>query len=445
MPQPALPRIKPRSTHTDIRAALPLTSCAWPLEKGSADSELRDEAQLQQALINSSPDCGDDWRWPKRPVIFISDPHADAEAFEASLVASGGVQLEESAGSARFELTRQGRQAEFIIGGDCLDKGPSNLQMLRSLKRLYDTGARVTLLAGNHDLRLLMGLLSMQQTRHTGNEHLFARMGKKVIPLFREVFDAHPQRNWLKGVPDADACRTLLLPKDDWFERFPDHARGILTEAGIARELKKMRSKADSFERHCLAAGLDIRTVYGVARHCQRLFLQPKGEFHWFFKRMQLVRRSGSFLFLHAGLDDGMSRRIAEHGLKDVNKRFRKALRKDLFSFYYSSLANTFRTKYRAADLPLTNDGVEQIHSCGVRVLVHGHINRTRGQRLALRQGLLHVEGDITLDRNSRQQEGLRGYGCGATIIDPRRHILGISNDYPFAKVFRPDTFNPAR
>ncbi len=443
MSRTLLPTIKDLPSHAGIRSTLPPASCVWPLEKGSADSRLRDDEMRQQALIDPYP--ADDWRWPKRPVIFISDTHADAEAFEASLVASGGVQLSDTPGQGRFKLTKQGKKAEFIIGGDCLDKGPSNLQMLRSLKRLYDLGARVTLLAGNHDLRLMMGLLAMQQKRHTGNEHLFARMGKKVIPLFREVFDSWPERNWLKGVPDADTCRSLLLPADDWFERFPGHAEGILTEAGVARELKKMRSKASSFERHCLNAGMDIRTVYAVAKHCQRLFLHPKGEFYWFFKKMQLVRRTGSFLFLHAGLDDVMSRDIAERGLKKVNKRFRKALHKDLFSFYYSSLANTFRTKYRAADLPLSDAGVQQIHGCGVRALVHGHINRTRGQRLALRQGLLHVEADITLDRNSRRQEGLRGVGCGATIIDPGRHIIGISNDYPFAKVFRPAPLNPAR
>ncbi|MBP0047254.1 metallophosphoesterase [Marinobacterium sp. AK62] len=440
MPRPALPTIKSRPEHADIRARLPLTCCDWPLEKGSADSSLRN---LTSPSANLQLD--DDWHWPRRPVIFISDPHADPQAFEASLVASGGVKLKDTAGSGHFTLTKAGRKAEFIIGGDCLDKGPSNLQMLRSLKRLYDTGASVTLLAGNHDLRLMMGLRSMQQKRHTGNAHLFARMGKKVIPLFREVLDAEPGRNWLKGVPDADTCRKRLLPGEDWFERFPDHARGILTEAGIARELKKMRSKADSFERHCEAAGMDIRTVYAVARHCQKLFLKPRGEFYWFFKRMQLVRKRGSFLFLHAGLDDAMGALIARRGLKTVNKRFRKALKGDLFSFYYSSLANTFRTKYRAADLPLTEAGVEAVQSSGIRALVHGHINRTRGQRLALQQGLLHLEADITLDRHSRRQEGLRGVGCGATIIHPKRHILGISNDYPFAKVFRPETFNAAR
>lgn len=443
MPNTFLPTIKDLPTHARIRAALPPASCNWPLEKGSADCRLRDDEVRHKALIDPYPAA--DWQWPRHPVIFISDTHADAEAFEASLVASGGVQLKGAPGHGQFKLTKAGRKAEFIIGGDCLDKGPSNLQMLRSLKQLYKLGARVTLLAGNHDLRLMMGLLSMQQQRHTGNEHMFTRMGKKVIPLFREVFDTHPERDWLKDAPDADSCRKLLLPSDDWFERFPAHAEGVLTEAGIAREMKKMRSKADSFERHCLSAGLDIRTVYAVAQYCQELFLHPKGEFYWFFKKMQLVRRTGSFLFLHAGLDDVMSHDLAKAGLKKINKRFRKALHKDLFTFYYSSIANTFRTKYRAADLPLSDTGVRQIHDSGVRALVHGHINRTRGQRLALRQGLLHVEADITLDRNSRRQEGLRGVGCGATIIHPGRRIIGISNDYPFAKVFRPETLNPER
>ncbi|MCK5666196.1 MAG: hypothetical protein KAI17_22050, partial [Thiotrichaceae bacterium] len=34
----------------------------------------------------------DSWIWPKRTVYFFSDMHADADAFIASLVASGGVE-----------------------------------------------------------------------------------------------------------------------------------------------------------------------------------------------------------------------------------------------------------------------------------------------------------------------------------------------------------------
>jgi hypothetical protein len=83
---------------------------------------------------------------------------------------------------------------------------------------------------------------------------------------------------------------------------------------------------------------------------------------------------------------------------------------------------------------------VEQAYRRGIHTIVHGHRNITRGQRLMLRRGMVHVESDITMDRNSRRKEGLDGYGVGVTIVD-RKRIIGISTDYPHAKVFEPKKY----
>jgi len=42
------------------------------------------------------------------------------------------------------------------------------------------------------------------------------------------------------------------------------------------------------------------------------------------------------------------------------------------------------------------------------------------------------------MDRNTRKKEGLDGYGAGVTIIRPTGEIMGISTDFPYAKVFDP-------
>jgi hypothetical protein len=60
---------------------------------------------------------------------------------------------------------------------------------------------------------------------------------------------------------------------------------------------------------------------------------------------------------------------------------------------------------------------------------------------LRLRRGMLHIECDITLDRHSRRKEGLKGPGAGVTIIRPEGKVLGISTDYPHAKLFDPQAF----
>ncbi|MGD8558707.1 MAG: metallophosphoesterase, partial [Gammaproteobacteria bacterium] len=77
----------------------------------------------------------------------------------------------------------------------------------------------------------------------------------------------------------------------------------------------------------------------------------------------------------------------------------------------------------------------------GVHAVVHGHRNRTNGQRIMLRQGMIHIESDMTMDRNSRKKEGLDGYGVGVTIVRPEGHVIGISTDYPYAKVFEPELY----
>ncbi|MDN3553259.1 metallophosphoesterase [Halomonas almeriensis] len=409
----------------DLSHPLPARAEAWTPDGAPA--------RLQQTLAGNAAS------WPKRRVFFISDPHADAEAFEASLVASGGVSKTGS-GLGDFTLTGPGRKGRFIIGGDCLDKGPSNLAMLRSLQQLIDSGARVTLLAGNHDMRLLMGLMALERLRSPRTEHLFVRMGHKVIPLLQEVHAEYldDRADALSGIPSNKVCRRRLFPRDSWFETFPAQAESVMPEGAIDKELARLRKKVGHFEAACSRAGLSLRQVYAAALKLRELFLHPKGEFAWFFQRMCLAHREGAFLFVHAGLDDRVAGIIATEGVAGLNRRFDRALVEDPCGFYYGALANTLRTKYRRVDFPLTEPGVASLHKQGLHVVVHGHINLTRGQQWRVRSGMLHLDGDITLDRHSRRKEGLSGPGMGATLIHPAGQVIAISSDYPHARVFDP-------
>ena len=426
--------------HRWIREGLPTAAEPWQSgRRQSLDKDRANHHALAEVLreaVRHSP-----WKWPRRPVFFFADPHADAEAFVASLVASGGVR-KTGPGDTDIELTGPGRKAVFVIGGDCLDKGPSNLKLLRAIRRLMDTGARVKLLAGNHDVRLLMGIRAMGLKRDTRTEHLFVRMGPKVVPLLKEIHGEYlGGRHALRGVPGKRDCRRRLYPSAGWFKAFPREAGWLMPEQTIERELVRMRRKVDSFEGACSDAGLSLRDVYATACKCRELFLEPEGEFAWFFRDMQLAYREGSFLFIHAGLDDRITTVIEERSIGYLNRLFRRQIKHDLFEFYYGPLANTMRTKYRDVDMPLTRNGVMRAYRQGVHAVVHGHRNRTRGQRIMLRQGMIHIESDITMDRNSREKQGLDGYGVGVTIVRPEGQIIGISTDYPYAKVFEPENY----
>ncbi len=428
-----LPRYKGQKW---IAAQLPQQPQSWQLgrfhstDKDNHDSLLSEELKH---LLRQNP-----WRWPKRPIFFFSDLHADTDAFLASLVASGGIKKTGRA-DKDFKLTKIGRRARFIIGGDCFDKGESNLRLLRCVRLLIDSGARVHILAGNHDIRVKLGMRSVNLSKDPKNEHFFIRMGSKAVPLLKEIQQEYLQgKNALKGIPDEAECRRRLYPSDSWFDEFPTVAIWMMPEKTINKEIKRLREKISQFEHDCKKEGLCLRMVYAATLKWQQLFLEPKGEFYWYFKKMSLMLKKGSFLFVHAGLDDRIASMINKRGLKKLNGEFKQNINEELFEFYYSPLANTIRTKYREVDMPLSKHGVRLINEKGIYALVHGHKNMRYGQRIMLRKGMVNFECDASVDLNTRSRENLGGNGAAVTIFRPEGVVLGISTDYPYIKVFEP-------
>lgn len=416
---------------------LPRECAAWPLSEphsgGGTPTCLRDmHHSLRTAAAHGR------WHWPERPVVFISDPHADAESFLRSLAAAGTIRRI-GRGPRDFTLTGFGRRARIVVGGDCLDKGPSNLDMLDALAALFASGAEVHLLAGNHDLRLMLAVQALTGPRCPLTEHLFVRMGRKTVPLLREVWDRFPAAALVEDLPDETACRAHIFPGPDWEARFPGRAAAHLSRKAIDKELTRLRSKQGQFDTEVAKAGMTMRMVYAAALMCRSLFLTPDGPYAWFYARMDMIHQCGSLLFVHAGLDDAMCALLAEGGPGAVNARFRAEARQDPFAFYFGPVANLVRTKYRETDKHLSATGVQKLHARGIKMVVQGHVNNHRGQRLLAKRGLLHLEGDVTLDRASRLLEGLPGIGAGATLIHPSGDIVGLSADYPAAKHFNPE------
>lgn len=424
-----------------ISPVLPGESEPWPLGNQRSTAKEKGQRSSSERLLGESL-RKTVWRWPKRRLFFFSDLHADADAFIASLVASGGVRKTGDRDSD-LKLTHAGRKANFVIGGDCFDKGPSNLRLLRVIHHLIKLGARVRILAGNHDIRIKLGIASVDMAPDPRHDHFFIRMGSKAIPMLKEICDEYLQgKGALKGIPSTRDCRRRLYPPKRWFKEFPELASWIMPDKRAAKEVKRLREKIDSFESDCEKAGLSLRQVYAAALKWQSLFLDPHGEFAWFFKRMRLAYRRGSFLFVHAGIDDRAAKLINRKGVKQLNRQFQEHVEDEIFEFYYGPLANTIRTKYRDVDMPLTRKGVELMHDAGIHVIVHGHANRHHGQRIMLRKGMVNFECDATIDRHSRRKEGLAGEGAAVTIFHPDRLVMGISTDYPRIKVFDPTRFD---
>jgi hypothetical protein len=420
-----------------IKARLPAHSEPWlhgrkhAIRKRSKGTRAA-SAELA-ALLQRYP-----WSWPKRPVFFFSDPHADADAMLASLVASGGIR-KTGPRDKDIRLTGAGRQAQFLIGGDCFDKGPSCLRLLRCLKRVAERGGDLRILAGNHDIRVMLGMRSLLPDQDPMTRHFFIRMGGKGIPLLKEIHEHYlaTGRGRIQ-VPGARECRRWLFPDKGWFRKFPRAAAELLPPRTIDREISRLNAKIDKFEAECHEAGLELDQVYAAALQWHRLFLRRKGEFSWFYRHMRLALRRGSFLFLHAGLDDDVAWLINDRGVRSLNREFHRQLQEDGFRFYYGSVANAIRTKYRSVDRPLSRRGAGLVHDSGIHAIVHGHRNLYSGQRITLRKGMPHFECDTTMDRHTRRKEGLKGIGAGVTVIHPHGYISGISTDYPRIKILEP-------
>lgn len=420
-----------------VPVRLPMTVRDWT--HGDEKSIITDgggTGSLVKVLGNLN-DSGS-WDWPGRTHYFFSDLHADPEAFAASLVASGGVK-KTGPKPRNFQLSKTGREARFIIGGDCFDKGPSSLGLLRSVQHLTGQGARVRVLAGNHDVRVLLGMKSVGVEKDVRNEHFFVRTGEKIIPLLREVWEKYLKKNQgLRGIPSTEECRALLFPRESWFEDFPKLEGDVILPAQMQRELDRIRKKMDRFEEACCREGLGLRQVYAAVQKWNSLFLEKDGEFYWFYDRMRLCHRAGSFLFVHAGVDDTVAKMLRQGGTRRLNQRFRKALKEAPFDFYYGSLCNSIRTKYRDVDRPFTGVGAAEIWKAGVTAIIHGHRNLHNGQRLSFRESVINFECDTSLDRHTRKMENVNGRGASVTIVDRRGYILGVSSDYPHIKIFHP-------
>ncbi|SEP62831.1 metallophosphoesterase [Thalassovita taeanensis] len=412
----------------------------WSLQAShSATGDPKHMQKISACLEKARTHGG--WHWPSKPVVFLSDTHADAEGFLRSLVAAGVIcrSAAKNSDQAGFTLTAFGHSATVLVGGDCIDKGPSNLDMLDALADVIATGVDLHLLAGNHDLRLRLAVDALRGPRSPLTDHLFVRMGRKLLPALREVFDRYVTDADIAALPDETACAARLVPPADWAARFSQAAKGQLPAKVIRLEIKKLQQKSAQFDRQVAKTGLTTRELLAAALKCHDLFFTPGGPYAWFYDRMDVVTRIGSLLFVHAGLDDSMCALLSEGGPDLVNARYRAEAERASFAFYFGPLANLVRTKYRTSDCKLTSSGVDQLHRAGIHMIVQGHVNNHAGQRLLAKHGVLHLEGDVTLDRASRSLEGLPGIGAGATLIFPSGDVIGLSRDYPRAKHFAPE------
>ena len=374
-----------------------------------------------------------EWVFPKKPVHFISDLHADADALLKSLIGAGFIS-KTGANDADFEVLDKAKQGVLIIGGDCFDKGPSNLRLLDVIKLIKDAGVSVEILAGNHDIRTYVGL-TIGENQKTVAEHMFVRMGRKTIPLFREIY-----KKYLHKKTDVDTLlskeevKKRLFPSKEWFKVYAEKMDGLIPPKKIEREASRIKEKIAEINKYLERTGFTHGMLYATVEKAKELLMDPEGEYAWFFRDMKLAIQDGSFLFLHAGLDDFSTDWIGQLGVEGLNDKFKILMRNDPFELYNGHVGNVFRTKYRDTDFPFSPQSVKKLHARGINAIVHGHRNTIQGHRVVIKRGLLNFECDTSLDRDTRKVEGLQGFGASWLTIKPSGSIEAFSTDYPAVK-----------
>ncbi|MDP4597591.1 MAG: hypothetical protein NWR61_01965 [Pseudomonadales bacterium] len=429
---------KGSARHKAIRSPIeymPVDVQPWPREGGLLVGPDNDQDDISRRDVQAYTK-DKMWTASSRVVYFFCDIHADADAFFLSLLASGGV-IRTGAKDEDFELTKEGRDALFIIGGDCFDKGPNNLRLLEVIHQLYLKGAALELLAGNHDIRTYLGIF-FAESKDPLLDHLFVRMGKKTVPLLQEIYEKFV-RGQDEAVTDNDALiNQLLFPSETWYEQFPTVAQQWIKPEKLGKELRRIREKTIEFEDRANKLGMDIHAVYAAIQQFRALFFEPDGRYFWFFDKMKLAHREGSYLFVHGGIDDSLAHLLHGSDVECLNEMFRRQLAEGPFELYHGPLGNVFRTKYRSFDYDFTAAGVTSLHSSGIYAIVHGHRNILQGQRLTIRQGMLNFECDASVDCNTREVEGLFGPGGAVMRFTPDGAVQGMSTDYPYIKRFHP-------
>jgi predicted MPP superfamily phosphohydrolase len=391
----------------------------------ASDSWFRTPSDQQEVLSYAN---GSNWTFPERPIYFLSDLHADPVAFVRSLV-EAGLAVVPKPRTKPFELTDAGKEGLFILGGDLLDKGPNNLLLLDYVKHLTEV-ANVRLLAGNHDVRTIVALKCLGGTDII-SKFLLTRLGRRCVPLLEEIYMKYG------GEPSKlseEEIRDILFPGDNWQEEFAEAAKGRMRLKRIEKELKRTPRKVSEFIGTLQQKDISLQLAYTLLQTLQEQLLD--GDYVWFTDLLEPVCREGSFVFVHAGLDDIVAGMMARTGLKMVDYHFLSGLDCDPFTMYNGHIGNIFRTKYRETDYPLTREGLNALFSLGIRAIVHGHQNDFMGQRMMVREGILNIEGDCAVDCNTRIANSVFTPGYAVTVIEPSGRVLGYSADHNETKVF---------
>lgn len=390
------------------------------------------------------------WEFPRQHVLFFCDLHGDAEAFRRSLIAGKAIVCH-SKDLLDFDLSDFGKAADIVIAGDIFDKGPSNLDVLELLSHLRSLGAKIIVLAGNHDLRIWLTLKALDAKELEAFDYLAEHLERAQL-LVSEVLARAVLPTPLASLQPKKAPPTSKKGRSKKAVRRTADEQGrkalqtlfgpalASSDDGAYKGRKAwLIERWQEIEAFYRQRGIAPDALCDGLMLAYDLLVAPSGRHAWIFAEMQLLHRYGSFLLAHGGVDDQLCAELKADGVDGINKKFRKLLAKARPSeLAAGAFGNSTLTKYRPSDEPLTAAGVRRLHGEGIFAIVHGHDNQIGQQNVAYRQELLHFQCDATLNRCTRKLQGLSPRGMAVVIFEPEGRLTALSSDRPEGKTFAP-------
>ena len=252
----------------------------WPLQ--SAQAQPPRSAAWPRNLVLHHPKTH---RQLHRPLAFITDIHGDAPALVRSLIAGGLVTPQSCV--AHLEWTESGKQRQLVLGGDCFDKGPSTLVLLRLLKQIWQTKPDSIWLVGNHDLRFMLGMRALELDAHPLHSHFFSRMGKKAIGLLAEMHAECPA--------DYPVTHPACWVDAYWPKAFRQQAQSLLGKRLVKKEIKQLHAKQADMQQACLKRFDSAQAFNQACSWAVAQLLAPGGEFSDLIESWQLHWVAGPY------------------------------------------------------------------------------------------------------------------------------------------------------
>lgn len=362
------------------------------------------------------------------PLAFVTDIHGDAPALLRSLIAGGLMQ--DNATLDQLNWTDAGLTRRLVLGGDCFDKGPSTLALLRLVKRIWQDKPNSIWLVGNHDLRFMLGMRSLQLDKTPLQSHFFSRMGKKAIGLLAEMHQDCPT--------DFAIDHPAYWVDAYWPQAFRAQAQGLLGKRLAKKEIKQLHAKQADMQQACRKRFASAQAFDQACSWAVHEFLAPEGEFYGLVQSWQLHFNAGPFWFSHAGVNDlAIADWQANH--QALNQGYQQAWQAgDLFGLYYGPLGALMRTKYRKYDWPFSAQGAQRLKDAGILAIVNGHRDSGQGQQLYVRQGLWNFDCDTQMNSHCRAKDQLAPGGWGITLFEADGSVCALSSDHPGERWFYP-------